>query len=102
MFPGKVAVKVPRRLADFLIFMDSFSRQELHDFYILFFLSSVTLSNMFTELNMNPRFVIFCVAKKVLLSGCIKNPKQRNIFIVLMLSVRRSSYVSPNIIKSSI
>ena len=61
---------------------------------------------MFTESNMNSMYVIFCVGKKVLLSGCIKNPKRRKcfnatFFIVLMLPVRHSSYVSPNIVRSS-
>ena len=65
------------------------------------FLLFATLSNMFTESNMSPRYVNFCVGKKVLLSGCIRNPKLRNIFLVLMLPVRHSSYVSPNIIRSS-
>ena len=50
---------------------------------------------------MNPRYVIFCVDKKVLFSRSIKNPKWRKLFIVLMLSVRHSSYVYPNILRSS-
>ena len=65
------------------------------------FLLSVTLSNMFSELNMNPRYIIFCEVKKVLVSGYIKSIKRRNIFIVLILSVRHSSYVCPNVIRSS-
>ena len=56
---------------------------------------------MFTESNMNPRYFIFRDGKKSLLSECMKNLKYRNILIALMLPVRHSSYVSPNIIKSS-
>ena len=56
---------------------------------------------MFIVSNINPRYVIFCAGEKVFLSGCIENPKRRNIFIFLMLLERHSSYVTPNIIRSS-
>ena len=56
---------------------------------------------MFTESSMNPRYFICRDGKKALLSGCMKNIKHRNILIALMLPVRHSSYVSPNIIRSS-
>ena len=56
---------------------------------------------MFIESNMNLRYVIFCVGEKIFLSGCIENPKRRNIFIVLMLLERHSSYVTPNIRRAS-
>ena len=57
---------------------------------------------MFTESNINPRYVIFYDGKKVPLSECIKNPKGRNIFIALMHPVRLSSYVFSNIKRSSL
>ena len=50
---------------------------------------------------MNLMYIISCDDKKVLLPGHIKNPKWRHVFITLMLPIRYSSYVSTDIITSS-
>ena len=71
LFSEKAAVKVPITFASSLIFKDSFSRWQIHVFYIFYFLSYVTLSNMFADLNVNPRYVIFCEGKELLLPGFI-------------------------------
>ena len=50
---GKVAVQGSQRADQFLIFKDSSSRQKIHAYCIVSFLSSVTLNNIFAESNMN-------------------------------------------------
>ena len=87
LFPGKVDVKVPIRLDNFLIVKLSLFKKPLQDsiFFSLFSLVIVTITSF--EMKENLRYIISCEGCEELFSECIIKLSVRNNLIILILPI---------------